>query len=103
MSDSYYNLVDADDPHGEKFTATDMVRSTWTAKIQHGAPVSAPLAKGKDGIFRGHVPWVRPGDRYRYRIDGKGRAWMRGSDSGVTDFSATCARRVGSPSATRFA
>lgn len=41
----YYNLVDADDPHGERFTATDMVRSTWTAKIQHGAPVSALLVR----------------------------------------------------------
>jgi acyl-Coa thioesterase superfamily protein/acyl-CoA thioesterase superfamily protein len=45
VSDSYYHLVDADDAHGEKFTATDMVRSTWTAKIQHGAPVSALLVR----------------------------------------------------------
>jgi hypothetical protein len=46
VSDSYYNLIDADDPLGEKFTATDMVRSTWTAKIQHGAPVSSLLVRG---------------------------------------------------------
>ncbi|MDT5337170.1 MAG: hypothetical protein QOD90_2675 [Mycobacterium sp.] len=44
MSDSYYELVDADE-HGEKFRATDMVRSTWTAAIQHGAPVSALLVR----------------------------------------------------------
>src|SRR3954469_17457095 len=45
MSDSYYELIDADDPIGEKFAATDMVRSTWTAAIQHGAPVSALLVR----------------------------------------------------------
>ena len=45
MSDSYYELVDADDPLGEKFAATDLVRSTWSASIQHGAPVSALLAR----------------------------------------------------------
>ncbi len=45
MSDSYYELVDADDPVGEKFAATDLVRSTWSASIQHGAPVSALLAR----------------------------------------------------------
>ncbi len=45
MTDSYYELLDADDPVGEKFTATDLVRSTWTAKIQHAAPVSALLVR----------------------------------------------------------
>jgi hypothetical protein len=44
MSDSYYELLDVDE-HGEKFRATDMVRSTWTAAIQHGAPVSALLVR----------------------------------------------------------
>jgi Thioesterase-like superfamily len=46
MSDSYYELVDDADPRGQKFTATDLVRSTWSAAIQHGAPVSALLARG---------------------------------------------------------
>ena len=44
-SDSYYTLVDADDSRGEKFSATDMVRSTWIASIQHGAPVSSLLVR----------------------------------------------------------
>ena len=30
---------------GEKFVATDLVRSTWSAAIQHGAPVSALLVR----------------------------------------------------------
>jgi hypothetical protein len=46
VSDSYYELVDAADELGEKFVATDMVRSTWSAAIQHGAPVSALLVRG---------------------------------------------------------
>jgi acyl-Coa thioesterase superfamily protein/acyl-CoA thioesterase superfamily protein len=45
MSDSYYELVDDADPQGERFLATDMVRSTWSAAIQHGAPVSALLVR----------------------------------------------------------
>jgi len=45
MSDSYYELIDDADPAGEKFTATDLVRGTWTAAIQHGAPVSALLVR----------------------------------------------------------
>ncbi len=45
MTDSYYELVDVADPIGEKFTPTDLVRSTWTAKIQHAAPVSALLVR----------------------------------------------------------
>ena len=45
MSDSYYELVDADDARGEKFAATDLVRSTWSATIQHAAPVSALLVR----------------------------------------------------------
>lgn len=45
MSDSYYELLDVDDTLGERFAATDMVRSTWTAAIQHGAPVSAILVR----------------------------------------------------------
>ena len=45
MTDSYYELTDAADPLGEKFTATDLVRSTWTGAIQPDAPVSALLVR----------------------------------------------------------
>ncbi|MGB5794896.1 MAG: thioesterase family protein [Mycolicibacter algericus] len=44
-ADSYYELLDADDPRGEKFAATDLVRGTWSAQIQHAAPVSALLVR----------------------------------------------------------
>ncbi|BBZ36099.1 thioesterase family protein [Mycolicibacterium confluentis] len=44
MSDSYYELVDVDGQR-ERFTCTDLVRSTWSARIQHGAPVSALLSR----------------------------------------------------------
>lgn len=44
MADSYYELVESDSA-GEKFVARDLVRSTWTAAIQHGAPVSALLVR----------------------------------------------------------
>jgi Thioesterase-like superfamily len=52
MTDSYYELIDAADPLGEKFTATDLVRSTWTAAIQHAAPVSALLVRALEGCAR---------------------------------------------------
>jgi hypothetical protein len=45
MSDSYYELIDAAGTHGEKFRATDLARGTWSASIQHGAPVSARLVR----------------------------------------------------------
>lgn len=45
MSDSYYEFIDADAELGERFHATDLVRSTWTAAIQHGAPPSALLVR----------------------------------------------------------
>jgi len=45
MSDSYYELIDDTDPPGEKFRATDLARGTWSASIQHGAPVSALLVR----------------------------------------------------------
>jgi len=45
MSDSYYELIDGHDDRGERFTATDFVRSTWSGAIQHGAPVSALLVR----------------------------------------------------------
>lgn len=44
MSDSYYELAEVDS-HGERFVATDLVRSTWSAAIQHAAPVSALLVR----------------------------------------------------------
>lgn len=48
MTDSYYELVDPADPLGQKFRATDMVRSTWSSHIQHGGPVSALLVRGME-------------------------------------------------------
>ena len=45
MTDSYYELIDDADPVGEKFCATDLVRSTWSAALQHAAPVSALLVR----------------------------------------------------------
>jgi hypothetical protein len=51
MSDSYYELV-GEDSHGERFLATDLVRSTWSAAIQHAAPVSALLARALERCER---------------------------------------------------
>lgn len=48
MSDSYYELLDPADPLGERFRATDMVRSTWSSHIQHGGPVSALLVRAME-------------------------------------------------------
>ncbi|MGY4711844.1 thioesterase family protein [Mycolicibacterium sp. CBM1] len=45
MTDSYYELLDPADPRGERFGATDLVRSTWSPRIQHGGPVSALLVR----------------------------------------------------------
>jgi hypothetical protein len=53
MSDSYYELIDSGVDEGldevgapgEKSTTTDLVRSTWSAAIQHAAPVSALLVR----------------------------------------------------------
>lgn len=44
MTDSYYERL-GDDEVGEKFAATDLVRSTWSSQIQHAAPVSAILVR----------------------------------------------------------
>jgi hypothetical protein len=52
MSDCYYELIDADGAHGEKFVATDLVRSTWSADIQHGAPPSALLVRALERCDR---------------------------------------------------
>src|ERR1700739_1607876 len=48
MTDSYYEMLvnrPGADPLGEKFCATDLVRSTWSAAIQHAGPVSALLVR----------------------------------------------------------
>ncbi|MEB3071159.1 thioesterase family protein [[Mycobacterium] vasticus] len=45
MTAAYYELLDAADPLGERFAATDLTRGTWSSKIQHGAPVSALLVR----------------------------------------------------------
>ena len=45
MSDCSYELIDGDDERGERFAATELVRGTWNAAIQHGAPVSALLVR----------------------------------------------------------
>ncbi|MGF2946635.1 thioesterase family protein [Mycobacterium sp. Lab-001] len=45
MTDSYYELIDDADALGQKFRATDLVRGTWSATIQHGGPVSALLVR----------------------------------------------------------
>jgi hypothetical protein len=52
MSDSYYELLDPADENGEKFRATDMVRGTWSADIQHAAPVSALLVRALENCER---------------------------------------------------
>jgi hypothetical protein len=44
MADCYYELID-DSPVGQRFAATDLVRSTWSHAIQHGAPPSALLVR----------------------------------------------------------
>jgi hypothetical protein len=44
MADSYYELLETGSL-GERFAAGDFVRSTWTATIQHAAPVSALLVR----------------------------------------------------------
>ncbi|CAN5235043.1 thioesterase family protein [soil metagenome] len=44
MAESYYEFVESDSA-GEQFVAGDLVRSTWAAAIQHGAPVSALLVR----------------------------------------------------------
>ncbi|MBJ7337193.1 thioesterase family protein [Mycolicibacterium sp.] len=45
MPDAYYELIDGSHPLGEHFTATDLVRSTWSPLLQHGAPPSALLVR----------------------------------------------------------
>lgn len=45
MTDAYYELIDPDDPLGEKFAASGHVVSTWGATMQNAAPVSALLVR----------------------------------------------------------
>jgi hypothetical protein len=45
MIESYYEPIDATDPLGEKFSATDLVISTWAPSIQHAGPVAALLVR----------------------------------------------------------
>src|ERR1700757_3338707 len=56
VTDSYYELIDDADALGEKFGATDLVRSTWTAAIQHAAPVSALLVRALERCERRDDP-----------------------------------------------
>jgi hypothetical protein len=88
VTDSYYELIDAADPSGEKFRATDLARGTWSASIQHGGPVSALLVRALERCEQrddtrlsrvvidllGGVPaegdmWVSSG-RWRAPVDG---------------------------------
>ncbi|MDG4664623.1 thioesterase family protein [Mycobacterium sp. 236(2023)] len=48
MTDAYYELVDSDDPRGERFAASDHVISTWGASMQNAAPVSALLVRAAE-------------------------------------------------------
>ncbi|BBZ24978.1 thioesterase family protein [Mycolicibacter hiberniae] len=50
MTDAYYELLDPDDSRGERFAATDFVRGTWSAQIQHAAPVSALLVRALERL-----------------------------------------------------
>ncbi|MGW0163319.1 thioesterase family protein [Mycobacterium sp. NPDC003323] len=45
MTDAYYQLLDVDDPIGERFAASDHVISTWAPDMQGAAPVSALLVR----------------------------------------------------------
>src|SRR3954453_2657747 len=92
VSDSYYELIDAAGELGEKFVATDMVRSTWSAAIQHAAPVSEvvhasapPLrpvaeARGRDMKKDWDRNYVHSLD-WRWLTkpmsDGPGESWIR--------------------------
>ena len=77
MTDSYYELIDDADALGEKFRATDLVRSTWTAAIQHAGRV------GVAGSCAGAVPTARrhPAVPGRHRLAGpgarEGDLWVR--------------------------
>src|ERR1700752_5015967 len=55
MSDSYYELIHESDSRGEKFAATELGRSTGSAPIQHGAPVSALLVRAVERCEQPHA------------------------------------------------
>ena len=61
-------------PHGTHFRvwAPEASRVEVVAERPDSRARAFALAKAEDGTFRGHVAEVRPGDRYRYRVDGKG-------------------------------
>ncbi|MBX7430578.1 thioesterase family protein [Mycobacterium sp. Y57] len=48
MTDAYYELVDPDDPLGERFAASSHVISTWGSAMQNAAPVSALLVRAAE-------------------------------------------------------
>lgn len=56
MTDCYYELLDAEAPVadtvGQRLRPTELAISTWTAAIQHGAPVSALLVRGLEQCER---------------------------------------------------
>jgi hypothetical protein len=52
VTDSYYELIDDAGALGEKFSATDLARGTWSASIQHGGPVSALLVRALERCER---------------------------------------------------
>ena len=72
MTDSYYELIDDTDGLGEKFRATDLARGTWSASIQHGAPVSALLVRALERCERARRHPAQPG-RHRSARAGAGR------------------------------
>jgi len=45
VTDAYYELIDPDEPLGERFAASDHVISTWASTMQNAAPVSALLVR----------------------------------------------------------
>lgn len=78
MSDSYYELLDAADPRGEKFRATDMVRGTWSADIQHAAPVSALLVRALENCrHRDDTRLVRVAIDLMGGVPSDGDLWVR--------------------------
>ena len=45
MTDAYYDLIDSDDPVGQRFSASNHVVSTWAATMQNASPVAALLVR----------------------------------------------------------
>jgi maltooligosyltrehalose trehalohydrolase len=57
---------------GTRFRVWAPTAGTVEAVIEGQDSRAVPLAKGPDGFFAGLVPGAGPGDRYRYRVDGRG-------------------------------